>query len=193
MSQSLTPMPASRSVPAYTFIHDVILPIPPLDVQSGFEMDVYVRFMRHLREVPTTRVEIKILQAIQFTATMMRENEAFIAKLLVDMGLRAPKRAFPQGFIYFVVVQAAASTAFDYDTLSPALAMQQHWGSGQTHQRTAMHQSVKRLQYRLEEIRERAVRAQDEHSQQSRPRPPAISCKQNAVSYNVFLQENHTV
>lgn len=85
----------------------IVLPMPPelTDLAAGqdtrFEMEVYARFMRHLRNVPNSRAEIKILASIQFTADMMDVGEALVAKTLVDLGLRAPRRAFPCGFLDF--------------------------------------------------------------------------------------------
>ena len=81
----------------------VALPLPPKSAyEMADEMDVYARFMRHLRHVPNSRVEIKILSAIQFTADMMDYSDAVVARILVDLGLRAPRMAFPAGFLKFV-------------------------------------------------------------------------------------------
>ena len=85
----------------------IILPLPPAmtDLDAGqdtrFEMDIYARFMRHLRDVPNSRMDIRILAAIQFTADALEMSEALIAKTLVDLGLRAPRRAFPGTFLDF--------------------------------------------------------------------------------------------
>lgn len=85
----------------------VVLPLPPAiaDLGAGqdtrFEMEVYARFMRHLRDVPNSRIEIKVLAAIQFTADMMDLADALVAKTLVDLGLRAPRKAFPVSFLDF--------------------------------------------------------------------------------------------
>lgn len=99
---------SSRSVPHKTNIKErVVLPMPPAiaDLGAGqdtrFEMEVYARFMRHLRDVPNSRMEIKILSAIQFTADMMDIADALVAKTLVDLGLLAPRKAFPLSFLEF--------------------------------------------------------------------------------------------
>lgn len=98
----------SHSVPHKTHIKErVILPMPPAlaDLGAGqdtrFEMEIYARFMRHLRDVPNSRMEIKILSAIQFTADMLDIADALVAKTLVDLGLRAPRKAFPGAFLEF--------------------------------------------------------------------------------------------
>lgn len=85
----------------------IILPMPPslTDLAAGqdtrFEMEIYARFMRHLRNVPNSRMEIKILSAIRFTADMLDIGEELVAKTLVDLGLRAPRKALPATFLDF--------------------------------------------------------------------------------------------
>lgn len=80
----------------------IALPLPPSSVRDDrAEMDVYARFMRHLRHVPCSRMEIKILSAIQFTADMTDHSDAAVARILVDLGLRAPRLAFPADFLRF--------------------------------------------------------------------------------------------
>ncbi len=78
--------------------------LPQLDVMHACHehKEVYLRFMGHLRKVPVNRLEIKILSSIQFTADMMDCSDAHIAKFLVDMGLRAPRLAFPNAFLDFM-------------------------------------------------------------------------------------------
>ncbi|MEM6811509.1 MAG: hypothetical protein AAF549_03485 [Pseudomonadota bacterium] len=79
-----------------------ILPLPPSESHKEFEMEIYARFMRHLRMVPNTRMEMKILSAIQFTADLLVEKEALVSKILVDLGLRAPRAAFPESYLDFI-------------------------------------------------------------------------------------------
>ena len=81
--------------------HALPLP-PPSAVEQKDEMAIYARFMRHLRHVPSSRMEIKILSAIQFTADVMDLSDAHVAKVLVDLGLRAPRVAFPADFLSFI-------------------------------------------------------------------------------------------
>ena len=78
----------------------VTLPLPP-ELEESADMKVYARFMQHLRCVPNSRREIKVLSAIQFTADMMDHSDAHIAKVLVELGLRAPRMAFPAEFLTF--------------------------------------------------------------------------------------------
>ena len=79
------------------------LPLPPEHTpHTAMEMDLYARFMRHLRMVPNSRETIKVLSSIQFTADMMDLQDALVAKTLVDLGLRAPRRAFPAAYLEHV-------------------------------------------------------------------------------------------
>lgn len=106
----------------------IVLPLPP---QNGndtrFEMDVYARFMRHLRQVPNSRMEIKILSAIQFTADMMDMSDALIAKTLADLGLKAPRRAFPVAFLDFAD-RAVMRASWDNGVPPPSIVtLREHW------------------------------------------------------------------
>src|SRR5690606_22898871 len=78
---------------------NVFMPLPPLDPADPLELEVYARFMRHVRLVPNSRTDIKVLSAIQFTSDMMDLNDAIVSKMLADMGLRAPRRAFPESYL----------------------------------------------------------------------------------------------
>jgi hypothetical protein len=82
-------------------LDEVLLPLPPQISGADDDMAVYARFMRHLRHVPNSRMEIKVLSAIQFTADILDYSDAHVSKLLVDLGLRAPRMAFPADFLKF--------------------------------------------------------------------------------------------
>ncbi len=79
-----------------------ILPLAPQGDDVRSEMEIYARFMRHLRMVPNSKMEIKVLSAIQFTADMLDLGDALVAKTLVDLGLRVPRKAFPSAYLEFV-------------------------------------------------------------------------------------------
>jgi len=91
-------------------LHGVSLPLPPKgDLNSAkhsheyaMKMEIYARFMRHLRMVPSQRSEIKVLSAIQFTADMLDLRDELVTKILVDCGLRAPRAAFPEEYLEHV-------------------------------------------------------------------------------------------
>ena len=78
----------------------VELPMPPSKSDDS-AMEVYARFMSHLRQVPHRRMEIKILSAIQFTANMVDYTDAQVSKMLVDMGLRVGRDGFPADYLDF--------------------------------------------------------------------------------------------
>ena len=79
----------------------VLPPPPPAAIREIDDLIIYERFMRHLRNIPTSRTEIKVLSAIQFTADMLGHSDAHVANTLVDFGLRAPRMAFPADFLKF--------------------------------------------------------------------------------------------
>lgn len=102
----------------------IVLPLPP---QGTMEMDVYVRFMRHLRHVPNSRMDIKILSAIQFTADMIDVGDALVAKMMVEAGLRAPRSAFPAAYLEHVD-RSLMRTGWDVGAPCAAtLALKTHW------------------------------------------------------------------
>lgn len=106
----------------------IVLPLPPsMADEDRFEMEVYARFMRHLRLVPGSRMDIKILSSIQFTADMMDHGDALVAKILTDLGLRAPRRAFPVAFIDFVDKSMQRFAADMGVPPASAMALKQHW------------------------------------------------------------------
>lgn len=80
---------------------DIHLPLPPEDHKTS-EMEIYARFMRHLRLMPKGSAEIRVLSAIQFTSDMLDINEALVSKVLVALGLLAPRGAFPSEYVNFV-------------------------------------------------------------------------------------------
>lgn len=106
----------------------IALPLPPaMGEETRVEMEVYARFMRHLRQVPNSRMEIKILSSLQFTADMLDMSDALVAKIMVDLGLRAPRKAFPMAFLDFAD-RAMQRRAWDRTAVPPAvLALKEHW------------------------------------------------------------------
>jgi hypothetical protein len=83
-------------------LKNIVLPLPPSAERGAAEMEVYARFMRHLRMVPNSQADIKVLSAIQFTADMLDIRDALVSKILVDCGLRAPRKAFPTEYLEHV-------------------------------------------------------------------------------------------
>ncbi|PZQ46015.1 MAG: hypothetical protein DI551_05980 [Micavibrio aeruginosavorus] len=106
---------------------DVSLPLPPLQAKEAMEVEIYARFMRHIRLVPNSRMEIKILSAIQFTSDMMDLNDAIVAKTLADMGLRAPRRAFPESYLEHVDRSLMRSGWDVGGPCASSIEMKSHW------------------------------------------------------------------
>ncbi len=107
----------------------IILPLlsSELGMQGGQELELYARFMRHLRHVPNGRIEIKILSAIQFTADMLGYSDAHVTKELVDLGLRAPRIALTADFLRFADESAVRP---GWEVGAPSAALQElkgHW------------------------------------------------------------------
>lgn len=105
----------------------VVLPLPCEAAKESDSSSLYARFMRHLRHVPSSRMEIKILSAIQFTADMLNYSDAHVAKVLVDHGLRAPRMAFPADFLSYAD-NALMRSGWEVGGPSPALLeLKEHW------------------------------------------------------------------
>lgn len=103
------------------------LPMPPLERDDAIAIEVYARFMKHVRLVPHSQMKIKILSAIQFTSDMLDLNDAIVAKALVDMGLRGPRDAFPETYLDHV---DRAMMHMGWDVGAPgagAIAIHDHW------------------------------------------------------------------
>ena len=105
---------------------EISLPLPPTITEED-DLALYARFMRHLRHVPTSRMEIKILSAIRFTADLLDHSDAHISKVLVDLGLRAPRMAFPADFLKYT---DAALMRSGWEVGGPSaglLALKEYW------------------------------------------------------------------
>lgn len=98
----IRPAAKQAAAPDEDSFDNVFLPLPPLGGMESAELEIYARFMRHVRTVPTKKMETRILSAIQFTADILDMNDAYVSKTLADMGLRAPRRAFPEAYLTHV-------------------------------------------------------------------------------------------
>ena len=74
-----------------------IMPLPPED--GKFAHECYMTFMHHMNRAAGPGLDQRILSAISYTAKATDNSTAHISQLLVEMGLRAPKAAFPGDFI----------------------------------------------------------------------------------------------
>lgn len=122
---------------------NVFLPLPPLGGIESAELEIYARFMRHVRTVPNKKMEMRIFSAIQFTADILDLPEAYVSKTLADMGLRAPRRAFPENYLTHV---DESLTRKHWDIGSPSAStvdMKRFWDdigdTGRSSRRDAKH------------------------------------------------------
>lgn len=114
------------------FANQITYPLPPMNTPSSrFDMEVYAKFMRHLRELPMESDEMKILSAILFTAKAMGTSNALISKVLVDMGLRAERRAFPMSFLEFVDEAIAKAGFREGAASSSVIELADSWRSSE--------------------------------------------------------------
>ena len=68
-----------------------------------------------------------MLSSIQFTADMMDLSDAMVAKTLADQGLRAPRRALPEGYLEFVDRSLLRGGWEVGGPIGSSLEMKQHW------------------------------------------------------------------
>lgn len=117
---SLSPNRHARHTPT-------ILPCLP-ESAGATERGIYMSFIRNLRESPHRRMEVRILTAIHKAADQTDNSDAYVSRVLVDMGLMAPRLAFPGDFLDHV----DATLLRDRPLLSvPASyqALTHHWGA----------------------------------------------------------------
>ncbi len=108
-------------------IDRVVLPVPETTISKD-DMEIYSRFMRHLRNVSNSRMEIKILTSIQFVADMLDLPDSQVTKTLVDLGLRAPRIALPSDYLDHA---DACLMRDDWEVgaaNSSLKSLQKHWG-----------------------------------------------------------------
>ncbi len=109
----------------------IILPIPHAelihDQQFRFEIEVYSRFMRHLRMAGHSREEIRVLTSIQFVADMMNICDTEVAAALVQLGLRVPRSALPQDFLDGIDSALMRDSADHGGPSKCVLDLRDHW------------------------------------------------------------------
>ena len=79
----------------------ITMPMPP-NVADRTAFDYYQCFIRHMNNTPFPDDADKVADAIDRTANDTDSSPAYVARLLVGQGLRAPKSSFPDDFIYYV-------------------------------------------------------------------------------------------
>lgn len=104
------------------------MPAPPLSALQNdpFCLDLYNHFTGHIRNASPHMVELQIFEAIQSTAVHMNISNAFAAATLVDMGLRAPRKAFPASFLDYVD-KIRTNTELRQNARPSLMALNEHW------------------------------------------------------------------
>ena len=88
---------------------------------------VYHIFMQHLPRVARNRLDIKILHALQYTADATGTDVTDICMMLVQMGLRAPRLAFPASFLEQVDLAVIRHGRGDMVLDPTVMALRHHW------------------------------------------------------------------
>lgn len=76
----------------------IILPCLPEHCGS-LERDIYMSFLRAYRDGTSRRMEVRILTAIHRAADLTDNSDAYVTRVLVDLGLMAPRLALPGDFL----------------------------------------------------------------------------------------------
>ena len=108
--------------------NQIILPrLPEHFSKMSDEEAIYKHFMRHLQAVPTSKVSIKVLSSIQFTADFLGYSDAHVTKVLVDLGLRAPREALPAEFLDYTDIAIPRGYWAAGGASLAVLALADHW------------------------------------------------------------------
>lgn len=122
---------AARSLETQPVTH-YFLPLPPKDAfEFQDEMEIYVYFMRYLRLhtnfLAQKRQDIKISCAIEFAADQTGYSPDLVASLLVGMGLKAPRAAFPASFLFYCDDALSGTGAKALSATNHLRKLYRHW------------------------------------------------------------------
>lgn len=101
--------------------------LPCLTEHCGrLERDIYMAFIRAYREGPSRRMEVRVLTAIHRAADLTDNSDAYVTRVLVDMGLMAPRLALPCDFLDHI--DATLLRARPLMSVPPGyIALTRHW------------------------------------------------------------------
>ena len=89
-----------------TYNDDPVIELPRMTVNkagdAGNRHKIINHFFQCLRDATHSRPDVCILLAIQRTADATTNSDAYVAKVLVEAGLRAPRMAFPGEFLDYM-------------------------------------------------------------------------------------------
>ncbi|NBX66098.1 MAG: hypothetical protein EBQ96_03775 [Proteobacteria bacterium] len=105
----------------------IILPCQPENA-GKIEREIHLAFFKSFREGPHRRMETRILTAIHRAADVTDNSDAYVSRVLVDMGLMAPRLAYPGDFLDHV--DATLLRDRPLRTVPPSyLALTAHWSA----------------------------------------------------------------
>lgn len=88
-------------------LNDQTIELPKIRIEQSMDganrHKIITQFFQLLRDATHARPDVCILIAIQRTADATDNNDAYVAKVLVDAGLRAPRMAFPGDYIDHII------------------------------------------------------------------------------------------
>ncbi len=76
------------------------MPIPPQE--GSLASTYYQNFVYEMNRVSVKKTADRIRQAIERTAVACDTSPSYIARILVEHGLRAPRHVFPKEFVSFI-------------------------------------------------------------------------------------------
>ncbi|MBU6235671.1 MAG: hypothetical protein KGQ41_07480 [Alphaproteobacteria bacterium] len=97
MSTTFLTVPSSASTGSRAATR-IILPCLPESAGPN-ERDIFMAFIKSFREGPNRRMEVRLLTAIHRAADATDNSDAYVSRVLVDMGLMAPRLAYPGDFL----------------------------------------------------------------------------------------------
>ncbi|HEY8964345.1 MAG TPA: hypothetical protein VIN59_07795 [Alphaproteobacteria bacterium] len=88
----------TRTSHRYRPLTSVVLPTLA-DHTDASRKDIYMAFIHALRTDPHRRMEVRVLCAIHQAADITENSDAYVTRVLVDLGLRSPRLALPGDFL----------------------------------------------------------------------------------------------
>lgn len=82
------------------------MPVPPMKDSQAY--DYYQQFVHEMNSSFEAQTGRRIQQSIERAASRLRTSPAYLARVLVEYGLRAPKSVFPLDFVAHVEQQSSS-------------------------------------------------------------------------------------
>lgn len=127
MSTTYVTRPATATTTTRRAHSTVILPYMPESTGKA-EREIYMAFIRALREGTQRRMEVRILTSIHRAADATDNSDAYVSRVLADMGLIASRLAFPGDFLDHVDATMLRDRPL-HSVPASYLALTQHWAA----------------------------------------------------------------